>query len=82
MTGREPAGTTTLDNGAIRYDCCGETGGTPHITHVHNDDTGQAFEIYACPHCRGYQGEREINPSHLEDAFDEESARAFREVGS
>lgn len=82
MTAREPAGTTDLPNGAIRYDCCNQTGGTPRIQHYHNDDTGQAFEVYSCPHCHAYQGEREVNPDSLEDPYDEESARAFNEVGT
>lgn len=75
----EPAGTTTLPNGAIRYDCCGESGGTPRIQHTHSGDT--AYERYSCPHCHAYQGEREVNPDHLDDPYDEESARAFNEVG-
>lgn len=80
MTDREPAGTTTLDNGAIRYDCCGNTGGTPRIQHTHED--GTAYEEYACPYCGAYQGEREVNPDTLDDPYDEQDARAFREVGT
>lgn len=82
MTAREPAGTTRLPNGAIQYDCCGETGGTPRIRHYNPNDAPNAWEVYHCPHCHAYQGEREINPECLDDAWDEESARAFNEVGT
>lgn len=80
MTEREPAGTTRLENGAIRYDCCGNTGLTPDIVHGEDEDGRLVKEQYFCPHCGAYQGEREINPASLERPWGDPSMRAFNEV--
>lgn len=78
MSERSPAGTTRLPNGAIQYDCCENTGGTPEIVHVANDDRELVAEEYYCPHCDAYQGEREIV---REEKDVEPYARAFNQVG-
>lgn len=67
-------GTTLLPNRMLRYDCCGNTGGTPLIDIIEDDDGNAIAEHYHCPHCKKYQGRRELHPG---DRSDDRYRRAF-----